>query len=384
DIMEKLCDKSVYPVYLHCSVGTDRTGTFMFLLGLLLKIDLETLFLDYEFSSLSQNFYHWAGRGRDNFERNVIPVIMRYGDEGDDIYTCTEKYFDKALGMPGLADKLGEIFFEDIPTAVGGSTTIKNVEYGEFERQKFDLCLPENPKYPNGLILFIHGGAWIAGGKGDYEYEMPSWAAKGFVCAALNYHFVSETVHMDTLMNDVDLALKKIKETAAGYGFSLEKCLLTGTSAGAHMSLLYAYKHGKTSAIRPVAVVSNCGPVDLTNKMFTFGNRMGDSDYMKKLMGNVCGAEVDPADLEKTREALLEYSPIRFTDGAVPTVIAHGMKDTIVPYLDAEELDCKLSALGVPHDFVIYPNSDHDLWADRDCRRRTDRLFAEYAEKYLS
>lgn len=43
-----------YPIYLHCAIGRDRTGTISFLLNALCGVDKLRLFLDYEFSFLSK------------------------------------------------------------------------------------------------------------------------------------------------------------------------------------------------------------------------------------------------------------------------------------------------------------------------------------------
>ena len=48
-----LADKLVYPVYIHCQGGGDRTGTLAFLLGAMLGMSYEDLLTDYEFSNLS-------------------------------------------------------------------------------------------------------------------------------------------------------------------------------------------------------------------------------------------------------------------------------------------------------------------------------------------
>ena len=42
-----------YPIYVHCSLGRDRTGTICFLINALLGVSEEDLYLDYEFSFLS-------------------------------------------------------------------------------------------------------------------------------------------------------------------------------------------------------------------------------------------------------------------------------------------------------------------------------------------
>ncbi len=46
-------DPSNYPIYLHCSLGRDRTGTIACVIGALLGMDEETLRMDYELSVFS-------------------------------------------------------------------------------------------------------------------------------------------------------------------------------------------------------------------------------------------------------------------------------------------------------------------------------------------
>lgn len=256
-------------------------------------------------------------------------------------------------------------------------------KYGDHERMVFDLYIPKNTEHPESLILFIHGGGWIAGSKEDNASAAKSWAKKGYITAAISYHYVAAETHMDVLMDDVTAALAAIKETAAEKGFALKKCLLTGGSAGGHMSLLYAYKHGKEAPITPAAVVSYCGPADLTNRGYIFGNRLGNENFMAGLMSCVCGKMVDPDDLAQTREALWQYSPAAFAENAVPTVFAHGECDSVVPFEDTAALAERLTGLGIENELVVYPHSDHDLAADPDAAAKTEELFVLYAEKYL-
>lgn len=51
DLMELLADKSVYPVYIHCNIGTDRTGLVAYLLNALCGVGKEDLLRDYLFSN---------------------------------------------------------------------------------------------------------------------------------------------------------------------------------------------------------------------------------------------------------------------------------------------------------------------------------------------
>ncbi len=42
-----------YPIYIHCSLGRDRTGTLVYLIEALLGVQKNTLYMDYEFSVFS-------------------------------------------------------------------------------------------------------------------------------------------------------------------------------------------------------------------------------------------------------------------------------------------------------------------------------------------
>ena len=46
--------KENYPIYLHCSLGRDRTGTLAFLISALLGVGERDLYMDYELSFFSE------------------------------------------------------------------------------------------------------------------------------------------------------------------------------------------------------------------------------------------------------------------------------------------------------------------------------------------
>ena len=53
EVFDLLADPESYPLYYHCWGGADRTGTLAFMLGAILGVPEEDLYLDYEFTSLS-------------------------------------------------------------------------------------------------------------------------------------------------------------------------------------------------------------------------------------------------------------------------------------------------------------------------------------------
>lgn len=270
----------------------------------------------------------------------------------------------------------------------GGSSKVesfKDLSYGTHERNVLDLYVPKENDGEIGLVLFIHGGAWIMGDKSGYESTAKNAAINyGYATASINYRYISETVSILDIIDDIDLALECIKEKGNELGVNINKVLLTGDSAGGHLSLLYAYKRGDSAPIKPAAVVSNSGPTNLTDEAFYINNSMGSEEYIASLFSYACGVNFTYAQRAEAQAALALVSPITYvSEKSVPTVINHGMKDTIVPYSNALALDKALTAAGVTHELNSYPNSNHDLGDDKANKEIASKLLIEYAETYL-
>lgn len=281
----------------------------------------------------------------------------------------------------------GETTKPTTPTEKPTYSQHMNVSYGSHERQKLDVYFPEEHDGEVGLFLLIHGGAWIGGDKSSCT-ETGLVAARdfGLVGAAINYHYISDSTHMDTLMNDIDLALAKIKAMGAEKGINVNKVMFMGFSAGAHMSLLYAYSKADTAPIKPVAVVSCAGPTDFTDESFYINNSIGDAETMATLFSWAGGKSFTYADRAnaEVRSSLEAISPLNYISAnSVPTIINHGDKDTIVPYSNAVNLDAKLTEYGVPHHFNTYKNDGHGLGNDKATDDVAYTHLIEYINTYL-
>ncbi len=263
--------------------------------------------------------------------------------------------------------------------------TYKNLQYGHHERQVVDLYLPKNSDGEVGLILLIHGGGWKAGSKEEYVNTAPSYVEKyGCAVAALNYRYVSEVYDLHDLLDDVENCLDRVKEIAKEKGISLNGVLLTGVSAGGHLSMLYAYARKDTSPIEPKAVISNSGPADLTDENLYHCNPLGSEEEIASLLSQTCGKRFTYKNRARAYDALAAVSPVTYVNAdTVPTVINHGMKDTVVPFSNALAIVSKLEQYGVKHDFNIYPNSNHGLESDPEKAQIADNLFTEYVLTYL-
>ena len=274
-------------------------------------------------------------------------------------------------------------------TSVSGFS-VSDVAYGSHARNVMDVAFPDDADGVVGLVLMIHGGAWIYGSKESAYGSMEAVTAQGYAAARISYRYVSADTHMDALMDDVQASLDKVAALAESHGFRVSGAMLTGVSAGAHMSLLYGYTRANDAAIPVRAIVSYCGPTDLTDPTYIEHNALGDLNNMIALNDWCSGTTIFPDDYnaknavyDRWNASLREISPLyRVTKDAPPTILAHGAQDTIVPYQTAVKLDARLTELGVKHDFVTYPNSGHGL-EEADCAQRVLALLLQYAKAYL-
>ncbi len=283
-------------------------------------------------------------------------------------------FFSSLLGLPlkdGSVENNGYIY--------------KNMQYGYHERQVVDLYLPQNSDGEVGLILLIHGGGWKAGAKDDYEgaaiYYVETF---GCAVAALNYRYISAVFDIHDELDDIDMCLARVKDKAAEKGIKLNGVFFTGGSAGAHLSMLYAYARKNTAPITPKAVASYSGPTDLTDDNYYYNNPLGDEDAIASLFSDACGKRFRYKNRAKAYDELMAVSPIAYVDaGTVPTIVNHGVKDSVVPFSNAETLVAKLDKYGVEYCFNIYPDSNHGLESNPENARIADELFTEYVVTYL-
>lgn len=260
-----------------------------------------------------------------------------------------------------------------------------DMSYGTHERQVVDLFIPEDASGDLGLVLFIHGGAWIAGDKESYVSGMEYGATElGIATASVNYRYISDDVDLLDVLDDIDDALAAIKTKGNEVGVNINKVLLTGDSAGGHLSLLYAYARKSTAPVTPVAVISNSGPTDLYDDNFYHNNALGDETVICDLLSKACGQRFTYDTKESAMTALYSVSPIAYVSAdCVPTVINHGNADSIVPFSNAVTLDALLTQYGVEHVLNVYDGADHDLGKDDEAKKKADELLFGYIDRFL-
>ena len=147
-------------------------------------------------------------------------------------------------------------------------------DYEKNERNIYDLYIPYSTEFTknkhNGIILFIHGGSWTSGDKGDMEYLTRRYAKSGYITATLSYTLLLENYtdsNIFKMLDEITACIQSIKDELISRNFDADKLELAlgGTSSGAHVALLYTYSM-KNSPIPIKFAIDIVGPVSLEPK----------------------------------------------------------------------------------------------------------------------
>ena len=257
-----------------------------------------------------------------------------------------------------------------------------NISYGDHERHYLDLVIPKGESVSQGMILYIHGGGWIGGDKDAFLDILKEDAKRGYISAAINYRYANgNNVTCEDILDDIDAALGEINIISINEGISVDKVMLVGISAGAHLSLMYAYTRDDAAPIKPVAVASFVGPTDLYDSNFYTTTYRED---VKMMISMISGADIVNGNITDYEEQLVNASPINYVDeNTVSTIICHGTADELVPYSNATNLYKLLCEYGVECELITFDNSGHGLESDPEASEYAERRFYEFAEKYL-
>jgi acetyl esterase/lipase len=240
--------------------------------------------------------------------------------------------------------------------------TTKDVSYGEFgTRNLLDVWrradLPSDGKAP--VLLQIHGGAWVMGSKDAQALPLMSHLAeRGWVCVAINYRLSPRATWPDHIV-DVKRAIAWVKDHIAEYGGDPDFIVLTGGSAGGHLSALAAltpndaeYQPGFEDADTSVqGAVPFYGVYDWINRDGT-----GSPDVRVLLEKQVFKASLD--DDPETWDKASPMSRVR--PDAPPIFLLHGTCDALVPVAQARSFANMLRAVSTaPVAYAELPLAEH-------------------------
>ena len=153
-----------------------------------------------------------------------------------------------------------------------GTQVHRNLEYvkGGHERQKLDLYVPDKADGPLPVIVWVHPGAWMFGGK--EECPAIPFLSKGYAVASINHRY-SRQSPFPAQIEDCKAAIRWLRANAKTYNLDTERFGVWGASSGGHLSALLGTSgdvkdlegtQGETGpSSRVQAVVDWFGPTDV-------------------------------------------------------------------------------------------------------------------------
>jgi acetyl esterase/lipase len=229
-----------------------------------------------------------------------------------------------------------------------------------------DVYVPKDLPGPLPLVIFIHGGGWQVGDKGNSPCGELSKA--GFVSASINYRFTDEGRY-PAQIHDAKAAVRWLRAHAQEFKIDPSRVGVWGMSAGGHLAALLGTSAGvkeveggdlgnkeQSSAVQ--AVCDCAGPSDLLSitDQADKDNEL-DLDAPDGIIARLLGGL--PKD---KKEMARRASPVSFVGkGNPPFLIVHGDKDTVVPFEQSTELYDKLVACDVPARMVKVAGGGHQV-----------------------
>lgn len=244
-----------------------------------------------------------------------------------------------------------------------GVKVLKDLEYGRASNRalRLDLYLPEQGQKPLPLIIWIHGGAWMAGSK-DGPSPALRFTGSGYAVAQVGYRLSQEAV-FPAQIHDCKAAVRWLRANARKYDLNPEKVIAWGASAGGHLVALLGTSGGVAElegsvndlkeSSRVQAVVDWFGPTDflhIGDAPSDIAHNASDSPESKLIGGPVL----------ENKDKASKASPITYVSkDAPPFLIMHGDRDRTVPFSQSELLYEALKKAGVDAAFVPVKGAGH-------------------------
>lgn len=236
--------------------------------------------------------------------------------------------------------------------------------YGTFEGKPLGLSVfrpaPGGPPAP--VLVFVHGGGWVAGERNAHAADFRWFADRGWLTISVGYSFSSSQRHLwDVVQSQIGCALTWVSANAGRYGGDGTKLSLSGDSAGGNLAINVGYLSAREPAnsscagtmprvsavstlypaVDPAAVYDNPDPVlGDTSRGFAAAYLGGSPTEFPERFAAVAGATyIGP--------------------GAPPVLILLGATDHLVPVDGAYRFADQARDAGLDVRVVSVPYADH-------------------------
>lgn len=282
-----------------------------------------------------------------------------------------------------LGDNLGVFFWRNIAmpaiAAIGGKKyppgRVTEFAYGDLPEEKLDYILPSQSAEKRIAIVHIHGGAWIAGSKGNfYSKPLMKFSEAGYPIFSLNYPLAPKQQH-PFLLRSLLQALVWIKKKYPEY----DTVHLIGDSAGGNLAMMLGV------FISNPALLSQLDAVDINTlpKIKTVVDIFGVNDRVSWVEDGFPSAKLfTKVYIQNTTTPQIPMVPTDFEhiEALPPTFIVGAGNDKLLrsSKIWAERIGKQFKNV----EFKIYEGADHGFFSfGKGCEELSDDML-NFFNKY--
>ena len=229
---------------------------------------------------------------------------------------------------------------------------------------KLDVYRPWRATSPTPTVVYIHGGGWVAGDKSVRPLHFLPYLEMGWAVVNVGYRLARVSLAPGAV-EDTRCALRWVIRNAEKYNFDTDKIVLTGRSAGGHLSLITGMLPASSSLdrrclgrddLKVAAIVNWFGITDVDDLL--------EGENMQSYAVTWLGSQSDRHEIAR------RVSPLSYVRPGLPPVLTiHGDADRVVPYDHAVRLHRALDESGVPNQLVTIPGGKHGRFSRAELLR---------------
>jgi acetyl esterase/lipase len=220
---------------------------------------------------------------------------------------------------------------------------------------KLDIYARRGATTPQPTVIFMHGGFWAAGSKEASLMSLLPWMEMGWTVVNVEYR-LARVALAPAAVEDCLCALRYVAAQAKTYNIDTARIVLTGESAGGHLTLttgmipdsagLDRECAGATPIPKVAAMINWYGITDVADVI--------DGPHKANLAVTWLGSLPDRDEIAK------RVSPLTYVRPGLPPILTiHGDADQLVPYDEAVRLHAGLTRAGVTNQLLTIPGGRH-------------------------
>ncbi len=241
-----------------------------------------------------------------------------------------------------------------------------NISYDQYPETVLDILQPGTASLAaRPGVIVIHGGGWVGGAKeGMVKNHCLPYLEQGFVVCNVEYR-LAKAATAPAAVTDVLNAARWFRQNADRYKVDRKRIVVTGASAGGHLSLMVGLTP-KGARLGPeanvAAVVNWYGITDVTDQLGGPNRR----DYAVTWLPEQAGR------LELARRV----SPMTYVRKKAPAILTiHGDADDVVPYEHGARLTNELRDAGADAELISVQGGKHGGFGEEKMKELYEDIF---------